>query len=88
MTGKKQLVYVNGDDWCGLYFNGNLQTQGHSLDFREVMETITEIGGTVNFWTTLDADMDWLGDHGILPLKLSEVQFAENELIPDGLIWS
>lgn len=87
MTKKNQLVHVMGDDWCGLYLNGVLKTEGHSMSFSDIMEVVSE-AGSIDYWTTLEADLDWLADEGSLPPALGEVRLIENALIPIGLIWS
>jgi len=88
MTKNLQLVQITADDWEGIYFNGLLKTEGHRVPFRDLMEIIVEEGGRIEYWATIEADADWLNDLGNLPDTLREVKFAENEIIPAGLVWA
>ncbi len=36
---KIELVYL-GDDWCGLYVDGALKVQGHSISPRDFAEAV------------------------------------------------
>ena len=35
------IILVDLNDWVGLYLDGKLQLQGHSLSVRDVIEVIT-----------------------------------------------
>lgn len=67
MKEEKEIVFVIGSDWTGMYINGELVDEGHSL--RE--EDIVQVLGFTS--QTLEADSSWLDDHGSLPQKLSDV---------------
>jgi hypothetical protein len=64
------LVY--GDDWEGLYLDGLLIREGHSLDVRDVLEAL---GITVDY---VMAD-DCLNELGSCPPLLTEVVPDEEE---------
>lgn len=64
---KPDAVIVLGDDWEGLYLDGKLVEEGHSLDARMTLEAV---GYDVK---TMEADAEWLTDRGRLPDKLDEV---------------
>lgn len=59
------LTYVYGDDWCGLYRDGQLLSQGHSFGSCELLELV---GLDVQH---LEADPDILSVEGALPDSLS-----------------
>lgn len=64
------IVLVVGDDWEGLYVNGQLAVEGHSLTVRDVCACIgIEL-------QTRGCDEDWLHDEGALPIELGDVKFA------------
>ena len=65
----KKIHLVSGDDWEGLYINGNLVTEGHQITNEELLEILG-----VDFNTSL-ADIDWLEERGSFPEKLTDVKF-------------
>jgi len=67
-----KIVIADGDDWQGLYIDGELKMEGHSFNVADVIKTIT---GTKPEYVEVDAD--WLMELGRLPQKLSEVQVWE-----------
>ena len=36
------IKYVEGDDWAGLYINGNLKCEGHRIRINEGIEAIRD----------------------------------------------
>lgn len=65
------VTIVSGDDWKGLYFDGNLVTQGHEISLRDFAEHVNEIG--VFELDTVDVDSDWLKARGNLPDDLGDI---------------
>lgn len=65
-----RFTLVRGDDWCGLYVDGILKFEGHSIRPEAIVEEY--MGGTV-----VDADEEWLEKRGRLPAKLSHVKTAK-----------
>ena len=63
-----KITIVDGDCWEGLYINGKLIIENHSLSIYDILE---EIG--VKYKHVL-VDDEWLGKRGNLPEKLSEVK--------------
>ena len=61
------IVLVRGEDWVGLYKEGNLLTENHSLSIDEVL---TALGIEHD---VLWADDEWLNERGWLPNKLTNV---------------
>jgi hypothetical protein len=68
-TVAKKFVYCQGDDWVGLYVDGECVYQGHSLDAWRVAQ-VAELD-----WSTLNEDsiMTFLDDHGSFPRELSSL---------------
>lgn len=68
-----KLTIVRGDDWEGIYVDGTLAMEGHSIDTPEAIELAIERKATSSEvkW----CDMKWLNDEGNLPLSLSAVKF-------------
>jgi len=66
-----RVVYVSGDDWVGLYVDGVLFAEGHSLHPRDVAAACgVEL-------EQLSCDCDWLYEAGSLPDGLSDVKLEE-----------
>ena len=67
---------VVGEDWEGLYVDGVLYVQGHSIDARD-------IAGAANlkFETThaTEAGSDYLADNGYLPETLEEWKIVNGD---------
>ena len=69
MKTKPKYTLISGDDWCGLYKNGKLVTEGHSIkltDFAKIIGIDLEVK-----WI----NQDWLENRGCLPKELSEVKY-------------
>ena len=66
------IVIVNADDWEGLYIDGDLKTEGHSLSLQNVLD-ILKIHTTFRY----DVDYEWLEEIGRLPKSLSDVKFTK-----------
>ena len=75
MTQRPDMVtvtIVKGDDWKGVYFDGALFAQGHSLDpVRDILKPLwgQRIGHSESRWV----DSDWLECEGNLPERLSDI---------------
>lgn len=65
------VTYVHGDDWCGLYRNGRLSLEGHSLPIGEVMRSI-ENQGSIHYHE-FEVDQTWLENQGSLPSNLGDI---------------
>lgn len=67
-----KLTFVNCDDWCGLYADGYLQEEGHSLDWPWVLK---RLGIDIESeWA-----MKWMDDEGRghMPELLSEISYFD-----------
>jgi hypothetical protein len=72
MNGK-ELVIAYGDDWEGLYIDGQLQEEGHSISLYHFCKAVgIEL-------TQKGVDTDWLENRGNLPSKISEVKFEDQD---------
>lgn len=66
-----RIIRVLADDWEGIYVNGILEEQGHSVAFGRLMQIIEH--RTVTHWVTLEVDPDWIEDEaGELPPRLED----------------
>jgi len=66
---KKNIVFVTSNcDWEGLYINGKLVMENHMLDLRDVLKRLDI---KCDF---IEADDEWLFEHGVLPKNLSDVK--------------
>lgn len=66
---KKNIVFICADDWEGMYINGELVAEGHSIE----KDTVLTILG-LEFNEDWTVDEDWLNERGRLPKKLSDVK--------------
>jgi hypothetical protein len=62
------VTFVDGDDWDGIYVDGNLKVENHCLDIGELCEAT---GIKVNI---IAPDEDWLAENGSLPELLKDVK--------------
>lgn len=64
----KTATIVQGDDWVGVYVEGKLITEGHSVN---AYELLNQLGYYVD---SVEPDFDWLWDIGNLPVYLKDVK--------------
>ena len=69
------VVIVDGDNWSGLFINGKLVEEGHSLTAHDVVSAL--IGHTIGSYKRKWADIDWLQDIGNFPSDLNDVVFTD-----------
>lgn len=65
-----QIVIVGSPDgdWEGLYLNGRLVFEGHSITWWQMLEALKIE------YQTLEADQDWFYQRGNLPKFLEDVK--------------
>ncbi|MGX9944892.1 hypothetical protein ACTG4Q_20735 [Bradyrhizobium denitrificans] len=68
------MIYAQGDDWVGVYVDGQLVTEGHSIRPLEMVEICIE--RKITCAEGREVDVDWLHDRGDLPAKLEDVKWA------------
>ena len=66
----KNIVFICADDWEGMYINGELIAEGHSIEKNTVLTALS-----IEFKEYWTVDEKWLTDRGRLPDYLSEVKF-------------
>lgn len=67
----KDVVYVCNCDWEAVYIDGELISQGHSVNWMNVVESLG-----CNIYN-MQAKEDWLQEVGYFPENISEVEFDE-----------
>lgn len=65
------IALVNGEDWIGLYINGVLIVESHSLDVVGVLKIVCERQQTIVKIESYEAG-EWLLNEGNLPYKLTD----------------
>lgn len=69
---KVTRVHDEHGEWEGLYVDGTLVDEGHSLDTHDVL---TILGKEFEFEVDeVEANGEWMEENGRLPTKLSQVQ--------------
>lgn len=68
------ISIVSGEDWEGLYINGALQNQGHSVSVLSVINALKRHGIEI-VYNELCVDDLWLEGRYSLPDNLSDVAF-------------
>lgn len=66
-------IVGNDDDWEGLYVNGRLIVEGHSLDARDILDALR--GKMLTDHESRICDRQWLHNHGNLPDDLARVKW-------------
>jgi hypothetical protein len=68
VANRPQVTIVSGDDWEGLYINGELIEESHHIGVDDVL-------GYLGIpCDVIYPDQDWLVERGCLPVELSEVK--------------
>jgi len=72
-----ELLFIRDQegDWEGLYKDGQLITQGHSIDWPYVLESILK-GSDISL-ETANANLTWLYECGQFPDDLQDVVFQQ-----------
>ena len=63
-----KVTFADGDDWNGLYVDGELVAENHSLRPTDVLDAL----GIV--YERVACDQDWLEEQGRLPPDLKDVK--------------
>ena len=71
MNQSKEIVLVKGDDWQGLYIDGILMSEDHSISIEDFAEVVG-IKLSKKY-----VDLDWLEDNGYLPKLLENVVYQK-----------
>lgn len=72
------IVFVtNEDDWQGVYVDGQLITDGHTIDYSALFDRL--IGETISSTKWRVVDEDWMQEEeGYLPSNLFDVKLKNN----------
>lgn len=70
-------VLVHGEDWSGLYLNGKLVYENHSISSETLLDCL-EIPYDVRW-----VNEDWLFDFGSLPRTLGDVVYEDQDWDPE-----
>lgn len=75
-----KIVFVYADDWEGVYLDGNLLQQRHSIDAYELIQDLVRVGVTLGSTTSIDSieARDWIMHEGYLPNTYKE--FEEKQI--------
>lgn len=68
------MTFARGDDWEGVYIDGALVTEGHSID--EVEAVRLALAHKVTAVECKECDCNWLHEEGNLPNALTDVKWA------------
>lgn len=69
----EDLTIAQGDDWSGIYIDGHLVYEGHSIHPMFLADVIEDFH--IKY-----VDLDWLEERGHLPSDLDEVQCESAEI--------
>lgn len=76
-----KIVLAVADDWQGLYVDGNLKIENHSIKFEDLMVVMVGMGQPVTEFRTIDVNADWLEGMGRLPPCLDDVFGTYSKLV-------
>ena len=65
----EKVTIVRGDNWEGIYLDGKLIDQGHTIDWYTVLTQHFEC-----YVALEEADDEWLSEEGALPNDLVDCQ--------------
>lgn len=69
MNEKDKFLLVTADDWQGLYKNGILITEDHTIELQTILK---HLGIELE---EKECDCNWIHERGNLPDKLKDVKF-------------
>jgi hypothetical protein len=73
---ERALVFVTGDDWEGIYVEGLLIKQGHSITVLDALMVGADNPSLKR--VQKEANIDWLNDVGELPEQIRDVVWADD----------
>lgn len=75
------IVFACTDDWEGVYLNGKLIQQKHSIDAYELIHDLIRVGVTLGSNTTISSVEvgNWIMYEGYLPDTYKEFEEKQNE---------
>lgn len=79
---KVDLVHSPDGDWVGLYFEGKLMTQGHSIQEFDVMKIVAQYSQEYMCWFEAPVShWNWDPDEdgGHLPDEFAEISWSQDD---------
>lgn len=70
-----KINYVTGDDWQGLYVNGCLIEEGHTIRITDLLEILKD--RKLLTFDYHEIDQNYLEDLGSLPDKFEDIDKSE-----------
>ena len=71
-----KVVQAQGDDWNGLFIDGQLVMEDHQLKTRDIQSAMKAAGALGEEIEFKEVDMDWMWDVGSFPKDISKVVWA------------
>ncbi|MGB3042423.1 MAG: hypothetical protein WBB98_04485 [Xanthobacteraceae bacterium] len=68
------MTLAFGDDWTGIYVDGDLFQSGHCVDAFDAVSIAIEKGVTEVY--EREVDIDWLHEDGDLPQRIEDVKWS------------
>ena len=70
-----KLTYVTNEygEWCGVYIDNDLYTEGHSISTWDWLYLIEKYGAEINDTQQREVCGEWLEGCGNLPQKLADI---------------
>lgn len=62
-----KITYLQADDWAGVYVDGKLKFEGHSIDSNEWVILLREAGVEVEDLSETDLSYETIEAHGRCP---------------------
>lgn len=71
-----KLTHISSSqgDWCGIYIDNELHTEGHSIPVHDWLYLIEKYGAEINDTQQREVSGEWLEMSGNLPQKLEDIQ--------------
>jgi hypothetical protein len=74
----KNFIYARGDDWEGIYVDGALVLQDHSVSLNDFAMLVAPLGPF--HWKIQRVDLDWLEYEGSLPMRIEDVKWDDKNV--------
>lgn len=75
-----RIVVAYGDDWQGIYVDGSLLDEGHSLELVPMLKLALGVFNAVpDDVSSRWVDLDWLDNQGSLPSNILDVKWETDD---------
>lgn len=83
-----RIDFVDGDTWVGLYFDGELVEEGHSISAWQAVKLLAYADRKVEIGERWEASGNWLDTLGHFPVDLKDVVvMVDKDTKTIGEIW-